>query len=317
MMVKRVFAGLLLLAGGIILVSVSSSNMKAQSVECPTESFVDVSTGSAGVNYPAPYLNVYCTDENMIVESNGIPNFEFVQITPADLSAQDYKWTLPLHPEVAAAPTTIPLLGLVAVAVNGMPIYGPNEAADLGFGDPFLDQILDYCNGHTGPGGTYHFHARPDCLFEDSEGNTSLVLAYALDGYPILAPYMCVDADCTQVEKVNSSWQRTQDVESAWDAHEYIAGSGDLDQCNGLLRADGTYTYYATDSFPYFLGCYHGVVDPSYLQAAGDPGGNGQPPAGNAGQPPAGDPPPPRDGGNGQPPAGGPPAGSPPPGGRP
>lgn len=57
----------------------------------------------------------------------------------------------------------------------------------MGSRDPFLDMLLDYCNGHTAPGGVYHFHARPECLFgdDDTEG---LVLGHAFDGYPILAP---------------------------------------------------------------------------------------------------------------------------------
>ncbi|MEM7345662.1 MAG: YHYH protein, partial [Chloroflexota bacterium] len=38
-------------------------------------------------------------------------------------------------------------------------------------------------------------------------------------------------------------------------------GSGDLDQCNGLTLADGSYAYFATDTFPYFMGCYYGVAN--------------------------------------------------------
>jgi len=48
---------------------------------------------------------------------------------------------------------------------------------------------------------------------------------------------------------------------AAWDAHEYVAGSGDLDACNGMIRADGSYAYYATDTFPYLLSCYRGEAD--------------------------------------------------------
>jgi hypothetical protein len=193
------------------------------------------------------------------------------------LQAQDYSWEIPLNPTVDETPDQIPLLGVVAVAVNGMPIFGPNEAGNLGFGDPYLDQILDFCNGHTGAGGAYHFHARPECLFTDFEGNTSLVVAYALDGYPILAPYICKNGDCAAVKEVQSSWQKTSDAQAAWDAHEYVAGSGDLDQCNGTTLADGSYAYFATDSFPYFLACYHGNASAT---TGGEPGGG--PPGPNA-----------------------------------
>lgn len=248
--------------------------------ECPASDFLTVTAHPANSAYPAPYLNVTCTGNAVVIESNGIPNFEFVQLTPNQLQAQDYRWEIPLNPTVDETPEQIPLLGVVAIAVNGMPIYGPNEAANLGWGDPVLDEILDFCNGHTGGGGAYHFHARPECLFTDFEGNTSLVVAYALDGYPILAPFVCQDSACTAIAEVQSSWQRTSNAQAAWDAHEYVAGSGDLDRCNGMTLADGSYAYFATDTFPYFLACYHGVAGAA---AGSEPGGG---PGGGPGGPP-------------------------------
>ena len=32
-----------------------------------------------------------------------------------------------------------------------------------------------------------------------------------------------------ELRKLESSWRRTQDLRNAWEAHEYIEGSGDLD----------------------------------------------------------------------------------------
>lgn len=266
---------------------------------CPTENFMDVASYQSKQGYPAPVLNVNCTSDTVVIQSNGIPNFEFVRITPNDLQEQNFQWEIPLYPEYNETTTEIPLLGPVAIAVNGLPIYGPNEAQPT-FGDPYVDMILDYCNGHTDQRGAYHFHARPDCLFTDAEGNTSLVLAYALDGFPILAPYICEDTACTSVREVQSSWQKTSNVAAAWDANSYVAGSGDLDECNGMLGADGSYRYYATDTFPYFLGCYHGNAANNGF---GGGGGQGQPTNGGQGQPP-------QSGGN-------PPQGAPPQGGRP
>ena len=231
------------------------------STGCPAERFLDVQAHPANGAYPAPQLNVTCTESTFIVQSNGIPNFEFVQITPNNLQAQNHRWEIPLTPQAATQPGDIPLLGPVAVAVNGLPIFGPNEAPRDDYGDPYLDGLLDYCNGHTAPGGMYHFHARPDCIIANIEGKAGLVIGYAFDGYPILSPYLCEDASCASVKKMQSSWQRTQDVRNAWQAHQYVTGSGDLDQCNGLTFADGSYAYFATDTFPYFLGCYHGVAN--------------------------------------------------------
>ena len=49
----------------------------------------------------------------------------------------------------------------------------------------------------------------------------------------------------------------------AWDSHRYVEKEGVewLDECNGRIGPDGTYRYHATLTFPYILGCYHGVVE--------------------------------------------------------
>jgi hypothetical protein len=247
---------------------------------CGAASFIDVSTYDQVQGYPEPELEAECTATELVVRSNGIPNFEFVRITPNDLQAQDYTWRMPITPTVLAEPVDIPLLGPVAIAVNGLPIYGPNEAPTHGTADPVLDEILDFCSGHTAQRGDYHFHARPDCLFEDSEGKVSLVIGYAFDGYPIVAPWTCVDGDCTRTRKLQSSWQRTQDLRNAWDAHEYVEGSGDLDRCNGILAQEGSYRYVASDTFPYLLGCYRGEATANGAGGGGGAGGGrpGPPP---------------------------------------
>lgn len=224
--------------------------------------FIDVARScGAGDGYPAPTLSATCSADWVEIQSNGIPNFQFIQTTPNALQAQSYTWRIPRTPALDPTPDAIPLVGPAAVAVNGLPIFGPTEAPMMGSRDPFLDMLLDYCNGHTAPGGVYHFHARPECLFgdDDTEG---LVLGYAFDGYPILAPYLCEDGACRELQ---SSYRQLEEVygttiDNAWDAHEYIQGLGDLDECNGATLADGSYAYFATDTFPYFLGCYRGVA---------------------------------------------------------
>ncbi|KAA3643032.1 MAG: YHYH protein [Chloroflexi bacterium] len=263
-----VFIGSLALVGFSVIPTLAQSGTGDEintvnsqtAVDCPDEHFIDVQADPNNSAYADPELNVYCTESTVVVESNGIPNFEFVSTTPNGLQAQNYTWEIPLEPVVAAQTSDIPLLGTIGFTVNGLPIFGPNEAPTHGYGDPYLDGLLDYCNGHTAQQGMYHYHARPDCLFEDMEGNPYLVIGYAFDGFPILAPYICDDAGCNTVSEVQSSWQRTNDVRNAWEAHEYVAGSGDLDQCNGTYLTDGSYAYFATDTFPYFLGCYTGEV---------------------------------------------------------
>ena len=44
---------------------------------------------------------------------------------------------------------------------------------------------------------------------------------------------------------------------------EYVEGSGDLDECNGMT-VNGSYGYYVTVGYPYVVGCYKGAVDESF-----------------------------------------------------
>jgi hypothetical protein len=248
---------------------------------CPqADDFLDVTGTSAGAGYPAPSLDAHCEGDLLIVDSNGIPNFTFVAITPNALAAQDYAWEIPLRPAPASVNADVPLVGPSGIAVNGLPIYGPTEAPAMGSRDPFLDGILDYCNGHTAPGGVYHFHAPPECLFTDYEGQTHLVVGYAFDGYPILAPFECTDEGCTATRELRSSYRQLEasygtTIANAWDAHEYVEGLGDLDACNGRELPGGGYAYYATRTFPYFIGCYHGTPRAQPTGGGGMTGGGG------------------------------------------
>ena len=266
-------------------VAIFTVNAQATTDGCPTGNFTDVSVSTLQSNYTPPHLNINCDDNTIFVQSNGMINYEFVAITPADIVEQDLNWQIPRNPQMASAPSDIPIVGAVAIAVNGIPFFGPNEAPRDDYGDPVLDNILDFCNGHTARG-MYHYHARPNCLYSNDANSVGVVLGYSFDGYPILSPYVCDDVACSSVSKVQSSWQRTQDVRNAWEAHEYVAGSGDLDQCNGMTLDDGSYAYFATDTFPYILGCYVGepILDENFVLPGGGQGGqNGQAPQGQDG----------------------------------
>jgi hypothetical protein len=148
------------------------------------------------------------------------------------------------------------------------------------FGDPVYNAIVDFCKGHTGPQGDYHYHALvQECLAQAAlEGVPSPIIGYALDGFPIYGPNGCLDAACTQVATFSSSWQQTGDPsELAWERHAFTPSSDPtkLDQCNGRIGPDGSYAYYATATFPYTIGCYHGVPGPSVVNGGGGGGGGG------------------------------------------
>ena len=50
---------------------------------CPSDVFLDVSKAPGpGNQYADPFLNVTCDDEFIIVETNGLPHYTFVPMTP-------------------------------------------------------------------------------------------------------------------------------------------------------------------------------------------------------------------------------------------
>ena len=88
-----------------------------------------------------------------MVRSNGVPHYEFVQVTPNPLREQDNEYRIPAKPRVADAPTPIGLLGTIGVAVNGIAIFGPNEGpvpAEEQFGDPVYNSIHGCLHGPYG-----------------------------------------------------------------------------------------------------------------------------------------------------------------------
>jgi len=252
--------------------------------------FPALTADPANSEYDDPSVEVSCTDDTVLVESNGIPAYEFVSVTPNGLSSQDWSWEIAREPEISDTMTDIPLLGTAGFTVNGIPIYGPNEGEFPDpYGDPVYNEIMDYCLGHTGGNADYHYHALlAECILANTEwvaGEPSPVLGYALDGFPIYGPWGCTDESCTEVVEFQSSWDTVGDPTTyAWDANECTKDSCDeasgeyLDRCNGRIGPDGAYRYHATSSFPYILGCFHGTASADSGQ--GQPGGNGSGPGG-------------------------------------
>ena len=264
-----------------------------------------------------PSIEVSCGNQNVNVTSNGVINYDYVIGGGANPSPEvnEQTFTFPKNPEWADENTDLPLMGLVAVLINGVQIFGPNELLSDNGADPYLHGLLGYCNGHVH---VYHTHAFPECFYGYPtlggaetllvEGHPGQVLGYALDGFPILAPYECADAECSAVLPVESGWEYDEAATWTIDSNG-VTASGDCliddaggyadnyawgcnvfadtsdtaqtlyaDECNGRTRPDGSYAYYATRTFPYYLGCYRGTPI-----AGGGPGGPGGPGGGGPG----------------------------------
>ena len=252
----------------------------AAGTPCPSDAFMDVSNSpGAGDGYARPRLEVKCESGELVVSSNAIPHYEFVQITPNPLVELNRDYRMPLNPKLAERPSPLPLLGPSGVAINGIPLFGPNEGPvpRPGFGDPIYNAIMDSCMGHTAV--QYHYHALVETCFEVARkaNEPSPILAFSSDGFPVYGPFGCRDEECAEIIQHKSSWEQLRAPRiDAWDAYRFVPKEGVeyLDRCNGHAHDDGDYHYHATATWPYIMGCYSGTPSADTGRASDRQGGN-------------------------------------------
>ena len=251
------------------------------------------------------------TDTTVTVKSTGIPNHGYESGGACCAKTQSYTNTFPLRPEMAKSVTYAPARGQTGLAVNGASIYGPEDADSQDvvaatYNDPSAQPRLNLCDGHNDPGGVYHYHADGNCVhahpaggdwstysFDGSvdKGAHGKVVAFMPDGFPVDGSYGW-DDDGATVKEMTSSY-RLKDGKTGSGGiadYEYVAGLGDLDECNGRLSRtpdfpEPVYHYYTTKhngegayGFPYFPHCYKGVVSSGAstgLQGGGSGGSGG------------------------------------------
>jgi len=129
------------------------------------------------------------------------------------------------------------------------------------------------------PNGSYHYHGIPTGAIDIDSDYHSEFVGGAADGFPVYALYGYAEENNSNsaIQEMQSSWQVKSGDHSGegspagqydgtyTEDFEYIAGSGDLDQCNGRNTItpefpEGTYVYFLTDTFPYAPRCVFGTV---------------------------------------------------------
>lgn len=186
-------------------------------------------------------VSVACDDEYLYVDADGLSEHSMMvgitawnqQVPLPQPYADGNAWRIPLEPVEAATATPTNGQGAVAMALNGVPIFDPTQQDGVYAEqrDPYLIGELDTCGGHAGRGDDYHYHAGPICLVEQLAADGEPI-GFALDGYAILG---------------------FRDVGGE--------APSDLDACGGHEDDALGYHYHLTETAPYVLGCYHGVVD--------------------------------------------------------
>ena len=109
------------------------------------------------------------------------------------------------------------------------------------------------------------------------KGAAMTLVGFAVDGFPIYARYGYTTAGnaASAIKIVKPSWQKKTVADAGRPSttvfpmgtftadYQYVAGSGDLDECNGRSGVTpefpaGTYHYYITEAFPYVQRCIKG-----------------------------------------------------------
>ena len=153
---------------------------------------------------------------------------------------------MPLNPTVATSRTEVPIRGMIAMAINGVPAFGPQEAdsnnAVNGNGVPGAR----FWYGHAG-GATWHVH-NPQ-MGEETVSSDKL-LGYAMDGFPIYGPLD--DDSVSQLDPCNGIFNDNGSYQ--YHVRRIDQVDGDLEYCNGNSPET---------NWNYILGCYSGSVDDS------------------------------------------------------
>ena len=185
----------------------------------------------------APSVKVRWDDKYLFVESRGLPDHGMMTgITAWQQQVplpQDYTganaWQIPLTPVPAATPISVEnrfLRGAIALAVNGIPIFNPqNNRGEISYEIGELDRW----GGHCGRADDYHYHIAPLHL-QDTVGRGHPI-AYALDGYPI---YGLTEPDGKPPTGI--------------------------DAAGGHSTPALGYHYHASEKYPYVIGAFHGEV---------------------------------------------------------
>ncbi len=140
---------------------------------------------------------------------------------------------------------------------------------------------VDANNAHVQPTGEYHYHGMPEGLLSNAGATPTnpkmVMVGWASDGFPVYARYCYSNAtDATSAVKMcTGSFAKDTVADSGRPATSlvplgafrsdwtYVAGSGDLDDCNGRTGVtpefpNGIYYYMATDTYPYMSRCIKG-----------------------------------------------------------
>jgi hypothetical protein len=278
------------------------------------------SNGSAGLDYRYTWR---CAGGQRWLNANGVPDHQIGAFpnpgNPNQIAAQRIAVATTLNPVARSGAGAF--VKNAGYALNGVK-FDPGTAqsctencsnhGDSPFGAWRIEALgqryfqfgVDANHAHVQPGGSYHYHGIPEGMLSAGQraGKAMALIGWAVDGFPIYARFghAYARAPDSPLRVMLPSYRLKArpdagrpDVAMAamgtfsrdWD---YVAGSGDLDACNGRFDVTpefpgGIYHYYATDTYPYIQRCVKGTPARAMADAGGPPPfgpGLGPPPFG-------------------------------------
>ncbi len=253
---------------------------------------------SAKVNANSVY-SWSCNDSKRILTGNGIPDHAVTTGSFATaMSSQSINQSMPIAP-VTSSKTATTIIGYATNSVKFDPATAGSCTSSatstmngggcvmVGGSGPWILEAIggafvfgtDESNAHVQPNGQYHYHGMPEGILSKlNQGKAMSLVGFAVDGFPIYGRYGYIDANNSNsgIKVLSSSYRKKASADAGRPAtsifpmgtftpdYEYVAGLGDLDECNGRVGVTpefpkGIYYYMITDSFPYIQRCIKGV----------------------------------------------------------
>ncbi len=280
-------------------------------------------TAQTSPDKTASKVTITLRDGYRTITSNGLPSHEPGQFpnrgNPNTIREQKYTLRVTANP-VAGETATPVRMNLFGVGIDGI-VFDPgtnefwkNDRQSGWRYEALSGKInlgLDSSNAHVQPTGAYHYHGTPTGLVTKLGGDTGkmLLIGYAADGFPIYTANGLTDPKnaASPVRPMKSSYQLKPGTRPAGESgpggnydgtfvqdYQYTAGSGDLDDCNGIFSItpeypQGIYHYHVTTEFPFISRQFRGTPDASFNRTPpgqggrGGPGGQGGPGGGGPG----------------------------------
>lgn len=239
-----------------------------------------------------------CTTLQRTLTGNGIPSDQQVgtfpnTYCPNTIKSQSVSFSATVTPSISSVSTPL----VVGYLNNGISLDpGTAEKVESNGKTWNIEAInplsstptkglnlgLDTDNGHVQPTGKYHYHGLPVGYLAQLSGTSGvpsepILGGWAVDGFPIYLSYGYSDPNNTSSSiipmvssyKVKSTPDTGRPSTTQYPMgtfkqdYEYVAGSGNLDECNGATVKtkefpNGIYAYFITTTYPYVQRCVKG-----------------------------------------------------------